>query len=789
MVLAGLVAGHPGAGTAQDPGGAVAVEGRVVHSVTGRGVPFAIVSVEGLRLSTLTRRDGSFHLAVPPGPRRFEVRAIGFRMTRLAVDVVTRVEGLKVSLEPLPVELADIEVRARGENPAHRIIREAIARKNDLLARIHDYQYDAYVKFIIRDLNRDADSANAVALITETRTHAYWQQPDQYQETIVGRRQSSNLDAENNLVSVGQIVNFNQDRIDLEKYSVVSPTADDALDHYDYHIIDTLEVDGRRVFRLTIEPRSRAAPLFAGMIDIADSTFDVLDIDVGVNDAVRFDFFSNLRYRQRFAEVQPGAWMPDEIRFSGELHIGVPIPGFPEHMVFTHVASLQHFVFDQGNAPSTLGEYLIVVADSADEVDSTAWAAMRPAPLTSIERAAYHRIDSLEHRPASVGTVVLTGTVGALFLTGNRDFFRFNRASGLVLGLGASVRGLSPDWIFRARTGYAFGADRWQHRYGVSHRLSERQRLWVGATYRDEIVSRPSIISGGRNTSQLALLTGEDPLDYFREEGVSLSVGSRVTAFTRFQVAYNRFRHRSTPITDDNSLFDREPTVRPNRRVLDGRLRSLSATLTFDSRRRLKVKGRDYLLRELVTTQLTLGAEYADPDVLGGDMDFGRFYLRLHRRQRTLNIGLTSIDLALGTSTGTLPPQRYFTVDFGNRVFFEESGFNTLDRTNFSGDRAAMLLVVHDFDQQLFRRSHIPGIRDLPFTLSVHGGAFWTGFRRPTASSAGVLTAVGGYREVGFGIGNLTPMLAPLNFAVWFTWQLSDYPTRGFAFRVGIPAP
>ena len=44
---------------------------------------------------------------------------------------------------------------------------KAIARKNDLLSRIHDYRYDAYVKFILRDLNKNEDSTESIVLITE----------------------------------------------------------------------------------------------------------------------------------------------------------------------------------------------------------------------------------------------------------------------------------------------------------------------------------------------------------------------------------------------------------------------------------------------------------------------------------------------------------------------------------------------------------------------------------------------------------------------------------------------
>ena len=105
--------------------------------------------------------------------------------------------------------------------------------------------------------------------------------------------------------------------------------------------------------------------------------------------------------------------------------------------------------------------------------------------------------------------------------------------------------------------------------------------------------------------------------------------------------------------------------------------------------------------------------------------------------------------------------------------------------------RAAMFFFSHDFEQRLLRASRIPLIRDLPVTLSVHGGAFWTDFVNHTANpgDALVATAATAYTELGFGIGNLTPMIAPLNFSAWFTWQLSSYGTERFAFAFGIPNP
>ncbi len=99
-----------------------------------------------------------------------------------------------------------------------------------------------------------------------------------------------------------------------------------------------------------------------------------------------------------------------------------------------------------------------------------------------------------------------------------------------------------------------------------------------------------------------------------------------------------------------------------------------------------------------------------------------------------------------------------------------------------------MFHVNHNFDQ-LFRRTKIPLLRELPFTFTVHGGAFWTDFveHTPTPGDDELYTAPTAYGEIGFGFANLTPWISPLNFGVWLTWQVSDYGTERFDLRVGVP--
>ncbi|MEO8451622.1 MAG: DUF5686 family protein [Gemmatimonadota bacterium] len=779
------------AGAQQPPPTSAAVEGVVFDTVSGRPVPLAVVWIAKAGGSSLTNDAGFYRVASPRGNVRLEIRRIGYEPASVSVVVGEGTTRRSIYLRPAAVQLEAVTVTA-VDDPARRIVARAIARKHELFAAVHSYSYSGAVKFVVRDLGKPQDSPESILFITETRTRSYWEQPDRYQETIVARRQSINVDAERNLISVGDIVNFNRDRIDLGKYSFVSPIADDALDHYNYRILDTLTVAGVRVFRLAIEPTSDASPSFVGMIDVADSTYDVPSIDVGIGGTAKISLLENLRYRQSLKDVGGGRWMPNDIRLTGEVHIKAPIPGLPKRIAFEHVAALDSFRFDQRNRPADLGEIRVVVDERADQADSAVWNAQSEVvQLTPAEHAAWARIDSLDRRPVTLGGRIRQGTAISLLLFTDPDFFRFNRVDGAYLGAGLTWHNI-PGVRLRTKLGYATGSDRWQYQVGGEIRLSEASRLWVGALYHDETVRRPTLVSRTYNPTTRALLFRLDPLDYYREQGLTLSLHTKLVDFTRFEIQYNDQRQSSLPVVTDYSVFSVDRRQRPNLPIEDGRLRSLSASLTYDSRPLAGRKGREQQLPQLIWTRLRLSAEVAAPGLIPNDFDFRRYSAQLERRQRTLGIGLTTISAAGGFATGAVPPQRDFIVDFGTEArTFQGTGFNTLKETNFAGTRAAMIVVEHDFGRLLFAKSGVPLVRQIPFGLSINGGVFWTDFHGgiPNPQDAALNTAPGGYAEFGFGIGNLTPFLSPFNLAAHFTWQLSAYPTRRFRFGLGLTRP
>ncbi len=713
------------------------------------------------------------------------------------------------------------------DSTARTIVARAIEHRSATLAAIRQYRYQAFVKISARDEAEPAESTRSVLVLAEVHSSAYWQHHGLYQETIDARHRSHDGGFGRQLVSVDEIVHlrrnrvvllagvdparsigaagrpaFRRDQSDLTRYAIVSPLATDALEHYDYAVQETAVVAGRRVLRIAVRPRSETTPLFTGTLDIADSSGDVVAMDLGVNEAVQFPTVTDLRYEQRWTDVGDGRSMPTEIRLSGTLQpkvsarwiprtvAGVHLPEFPRQVSFEQVASLTGFDFDEAERPQGVPEYRIVLSDQADAADSATWLAPAAVPLDDVERAVWVRGDSEDRHPGLVPRVGRSVDAAQRLWLGPGSF-HFNRVDGFYVGM-------YHDWhaatglVLTTKLGYGWGSHVWQYRAGGRLVVSQAQHLALGAYYHDETVGWPALAPQSYDPSASAFLQHVDPNDYYRERGTTLLTDIKVIDFTRLELRYDDV-WQSTEDTIAGLGFHttRFPPL-PNPPIRDGRMRSLSGTLTFDSRQMLESRGFEYPLSGTGWTRVSLGVEVSSPQLIASDFRFQRYAFQVEHHLPLFGLGSTSVTVTGGVASHGAPPQRYFTVGYGIRLLAAEgTGFNTLSRTSFVGNRALLLSLRHDFGNRVFHASGLPLLRGIPATLSLHAGVFWAELKGNTPAAADSLLATTGkpYREVGFTLGNLTPFLSPFNLAASFSWQLSSYPTNAFRFGLGISGP
>ncbi len=767
--------------------GAATITGQLTNRETGEKLSNATVRVLNSGKATTTNADGAYRLLLEPGRHTLKYSHVGYYSETIELSLPDSGVVVDTSLIPTLIITAPVVVYDRQYSRAQEIILEAIRRKQEILNRLGEYSYKAYTKAVVT--NETKPDSIEIMLITETQSESFWARPDKYKEIIVARRQSANLDPTENLVSIGEILNFNANRLDLGKYEVVSPVADDALNFYDYYLLDSTWIDTHKVYRLEVEAKNQADPLVQGELLIADSTFDVVGVDVGFNEGVRTPFVSNLRYKQTLAQFDSQYWMPVEIAFSAIIEI--KFPGIPDKIGFDVRASINDYSFEADVPDVRFDQYVLEVAESADEFDSTAWFGRQIIPLTAAELRGYERIDSLEHAPRPLGKKLLLAGAGLIFLLASEEgerFYHFNRVEGPYTGIELNYDGTGSGLDLWLKGGYAFDARLPQYKIAGRYNVDGRARLNFGVEYSREVKKWEILTSNEYNPTIEALFFKTDPLNFYEKNGALAYVGASPVAHVMAYASVMSHNYRSHSVATNFSLFGNTEPYRPNPNISDGRISSGRFTLQLDSRKLWKNKGRINTFWSEQYTLLTFGAEYSSPDFLSSDFDYRRYWVSFYRRQRTLGMGMTNLWLFGGSATRDLPIQRYYNYAFfDGEPIGEASRFQTVGANYFSGTRSAYAYLRHDFDQYLFRKSGIPLIRNIPFTLNVYGGAFVAEFddHSYNAGDVKLRNTKEPYTEIGFGLGNLTPFLSIFNMAAYFTWQLSDYDTNDFTFRVG----
>jgi hypothetical protein len=754
------------------------ITGIVYDTQSGAPIPSVTIRVEGTGQSMMTNATGQYRLKLQNGVFTLKFSHIAYYTDSVAIQSDDSAMVRDINLRPSVQFLKGMKVYPRAYDPAQKIILEAIARKDSILAKMKSISFEVYTRLVARNRNK-ADSVN-ITFITETQSISYYQWPDKLKEVIISRRQSANWEPEMNTIAMGWFIDLNESRINFEGTSIVSPTAKDALCYYNYYLLDTVYIDNHPIFRLEVEPKTESTPLFVGTLDIADSSFAVAGMEVGLNTAAEIPFLKDFKYSLRYAKFEDSRWMPIESHVSVDININ--FPGVPP-LSMDIIAAMHDYNFNI-NHPKGTFDYALEVAEDADKADTVAWDSRQSVPLTLGEIKGYSRIDSLT-KAVPVYKKVMFGILSLTALASSQyDIFHFSRVEGFYLGLGSKLNVTSRLGV-RVGSGWTFSGKYWQNKFGIDYVISPRQRLKVGAEYHKEIARRPTIISSSNgNSTVTALFAKSDPYDYFREEGFMAYLETKVVSRkVMFSISARNFNQYSVNNKTDYGIFSANQHHRPNPAIVNGRFRAITAGLNWETSEWIKNKKKEESYQSFPYTKINVSAELSAPQFMKSDFDFQRYSLWFYHRQRLLGLGINSLFMYLGESEGILPPQRYFTVDCAVGVFYNAMTFKTMGQQNFAGNRALAAYLEHNFGRSLFLKSGLPLIKNLPYTLSIHGGIFWTDFRNhlPQPDDGEALLARHSYREIGFSVGNL-----PLLLKLYFTWQLSHYPTNRFSFVFNI---
>ena len=540
----------------------------VTKSETGEILPFSTVYIKGTTIGTTSNASGKFFLKTPAGSHVIVAQHVGYKVLERSVGVS---EGKTVSLDFVLAEqalqLRTVVVTAGDEDPAYRVIREAMSRRRFYENEINAFKADAYLKGLFR-LDKRPDQIlgqkitmdTGIVYLSESVSQFSFERPDKVSEVMISSKVSGNEQG----FSFNQASDFNINayakNIDIDmKREYVSPISGQAFLFYDYEWLGVFEENGKLINKIKLLPKRSTDPVFEGVIYIVEDEWRFHSIDLLVTKERGLEFIDSLKVNQVFAPVTHDIWMPLSQKFSFQFGtFGFKGSGYYIGVYSNYEIEPNYALYrDAGEYQSKFGQEpdtdlfqkedftaeVLRVEEGSNERDSAYWEKIRPMPLTEIEIEDYRVKDSIrvvkESVPYkdSVDAETNKLTLGNIFLTGYShsnsvkeiywntpsvlSLFQYNTVEGFVPEIQSTiwkqVNERTKYWI-RPSVRYGFSNERFNAKLEASYRKLDDKftRFYAGggryiAQFNEEGIITPFI------NSYLTLLSGENYLKIFEK--------------------------------------------------------------------------------------------------------------------------------------------------------------------------------------------------------------------------------------------------------------------------------
>ncbi len=769
------------------------LRGTVRDSETNQPLPAANIQIEGTFSGTITNDEGEYLLQIKELPATLVVSYIGYATKRVEVRADSP-DRIDIFLQPISYQLEPIVVT--DEDPAVRIMREVIRRKQQWRKRLKTYRAEAYTR-------QRLENDTSVVLITESISEVFWDKEKGSREVVKSKRQTSNLSPGQNFAAASYIANFYDDDIEIMGFKMIGVTHPDALKYYRFKLVGQRPRDNKMVYDIEVTPKTRLQPVFTGRISVLDEDYALLEVDLVPSEKILFPppiQEWKVHYRQQFSNFGQDFWLPVDVRLDGKFKIGMMGLYFPT-MYYHQISHLTNY---QVNVPLPDSLYespkLLQVDSASIKRDPDSLFAVNPQviPLSVKEKEAYRTLDStmtLEkafepHGPLAKLIKITarnneeeSSGSGQASVGGKRKFlsrffpqFGYNRVNEFQLGLSYRQKWGKAVNLF-LQGGYYTGLKNWYG--GVKLRITPiknvdlRLNYFYGTDHRVPSPNYPDLL----NSLQTLLFGLPDYFDYYRRERFQASLRHQFRKInTRIEAGIRIEKHASLSRTTSYNLFRPTEKQRENPPILPGRLHSLFLETAY---------GEPYVPFGFVgQKRFAVRIEYSIPEWLKSDFSFTRFHLEVDWTfntflQRRMLPNTLNLRILAGTATGAVPPQRLGIVEGTMGSFSPFGVLKSLAYHPYEGDRYWAIFAEHNFRTVPFEILGLDFLARKNISIIIHGAIGSTEIRPETRAILPFLprTTNQSHREIGFSLNGLFSL-----FRLDFTQRLDE---KGFYVTFG----
>lgn len=753
--------------------------GKVIDELNNKAIPGATIKLVNTKKGTYTNSKGYFRLPSQESNSRIKISSLGYETKEISIIKFSDTLFIRLKEDALIMK----EALVIGNIEPETVIKRAIERKEENIKKLKTFNGLLYSKLFLEidgNLLENAQAtSNSLSLSLGNKPKA--ENVDKYKlwviETfsnvskdfekninfteIVQRRQTANMEPQNNLIAISNFQNFYDDEVKVVDAKIVTPLSKNALDYYNFTILKKIKLDTRYIYVMKVEPKSNTYPGFVGTINIVEGTYNLTDVDLTPSEATAIQFFKKLTYKEKFEEIEGGIWYPSYMDMTANVNINI-ISGLAEFDAKFNVNSIYSQVKVNEKLPDSLYEKkrtLITVAKMADSNKIEFWEKNSLREISEKELQVYNRIDSL----VKLDTNKSENDKSSSFDIG--PYLDYNRVMKLNFGLTIDYNPIK-DLSLNGKAYYTLGQKILLNNkeintlgmvgieYVILRNKGDILSLKANAFSQEEKFgsdrSIPNIVN--------MLFSGffhTDYYDYYRKDGYSISLDGKLSKID-FSINYEESRHKKFRNSTDYSIFnsDNFTSWLENRNVVPATYK----VLTFKSEANI-LKGLDYSLL------VNIGqSEFVDFNSIQGSLKLSipTFYTGYN----PMNLDLV---FSGGIGTNNLPLEYQFRMQTKSLFYSTLGSFSTARIGEFGGNKFFTGHLNFNTGDLWWRAIGLPLYNKRGLELNIGGS---TGY---FMNEAGGYTQVRPYEqtpntmysEVGFGIGRIPTFIS--NLVYWET--------------------
>ena len=777
------------------PAQSTRVRGRVTDAADGTPMQFVSVVFPGTTTGITTDEAGIYTLETRDTVSRVQASMVGY-----ASQTKPLVQGgfnqIDFALEAVEFGIGSVVITP-GDNPAHPILRGVIRRKPQNDPDLYDsYTCATYTKmqldltnikprfrskrlqrnfgFVFDYIDTSALTGQAYlpAMISEATADYYHSRrtPAVSREIIRASRVSGVEDSFAIAQFTGRMhgnVNFYANYIDIFNVRFASPLSDSGLAFYDYFLVDSMQVEGRKTYKIRFHPKRLATPVLDGEVNIDSASYALQSASARMPKGVNVNWIKHLRLENDNRIVADSTWFRHRDRVSAEFSIATG-----DSSKLTSFIGTREVVYSDVRVGVPIPDEVarmdnnVVIGDEegVSRTDEAFWEQVRPYRLSDKEKGIYSMVDSVQNVPLyrNIYTLINTVIVGYwnTKYIGIGPYYKlasFNKLEGFRMQPGFRTTTAVSKRI--RLSGYAaYG----MFKGGGSIELAFNRRL-----------TRKLTVSGRHDVMQLG--AGQNALTESNILSSLLSRGdSRLSMVNRGEIGYeHEWSHGTSNFLGARiqKIFGNRyvPLVRPDGRIVNSVSdAALHVGMRISKNESIYRLPFDKQYMGTVYPVLTLGFTAGVPAMLNDSYEYYRLEGGIHYKPELPPLGYSNITLQGGKIFGKVPYPLLKLHEGNGTYFYDPNAFSCMNFYEFASDAWVALFFEHHFNGILLGR--IPLVKKLKWrevlvckgvwgTLSKENDGSLPDTQAPLLFPRGMTSVSDPYVEMGFGVENIFRLL------------------------------